>query len=80
MRRIDDGRIQRSTIAGFAVMQQQSADSADDEFRDLVHVRALILAEIDLYGLGIATAESGGFFETRLICEGILSQKSSMVA
>jgi hypothetical protein len=26
----------------------------------------------------IATAESSGFFETRMICEGILSHKSSM--
>jgi ferritin-like metal-binding protein YciE len=36
------------------------------------------IREIASYTSLVATAESGGFFETRLICDGILLRKSSM--
>jgi len=83
VRRIEDGsrQISHSTEADLAAMQPAPADeSADDVRHDLAHMRALILREIDLYSSGIAAAESSGFFETRLVCEAILSQKSSMAA
>jgi hypothetical protein len=46
----------------------------------MARVRALIRQEIDLYSSCIVTAESSGFFETRLACEAILLQKSAMTA
>lgn len=51
-----------------------------DLSRELAHVRKCLSQEIELYSKIIATAEAGGFFETRFICEGIQSEKSSMVA
>jgi ferritin-like metal-binding protein YciE len=82
LRRIEDGsHVAHLATADFTALQQAPADqSADDVAHDLARVRALILSEMDLYASGIATAESSGFFETRLVCEEILSQKSSMAA
>jgi ferritin-like metal-binding protein YciE len=51
-----------------------------DVLPEMARVRALIRQEIDLYSSCIVTAESSGFFETRLACEAILLQKSAMTA
>lgn len=51
-----------------------------DLFREFAHVRKCLSQEIELYSKIIATAEAGGFFETRFICESIHSEKSSMAA
>jgi len=81
LRRIGDGgQIARLANADFAVVLQPADQSADDALHDLAHLRALILQEIDLYSSVIAAAESSGFFETRLVCEEILVQKTSMAA
>ncbi|AJK49452.1 hypothetical protein [Burkholderia plantarii] len=45
----------------------------------LFHLREDMLREAELYARLIETAESAGFFETRFVCEGILSQKSATV-
>ncbi len=43
----------------------------------LPDLRDAMLRDIDFYATLIDTAESTGFFETKLICQGILAQKSS---
>lgn len=50
----------------------------DDVPRELAHLLACILQEIELYSSVIDTAEASGFFETRSVCEGVQSDKSSM--
>ncbi|WP_205710157.1 DUF892 family protein [Paraburkholderia silviterrae] len=54
--------------------------STGDVPRDLTHLRARMLQEITLYSSVIATAEASGLFETRFVCEGVQSDKSSMAA
>ena len=80
LQRIEDGEHTPRLLAnaGFAAIQQPGDQSEDDAPHQLAHVHALILEQIDLYHCGIATAESCGFFETRFVCEGILTQKSLM--
>ncbi len=80
LHRIEDGEHTPRLLAngGVTEIQRPSGQSEDDALRDLSHVRALVLAEIDLYHSGIATAEASGFFETRFVCEGILTQKALM--
>lgn len=59
----------------------QSADQERDGVGDeLDGVRALIRKEIDIYSRCIATSESSGFFETKLACEGVLSQKLALAS
>lgn len=78
VRRIDGaGQISHSTSVDADTFSQATAEQPA---HDLAHVRTLVLREIDLYASGIETAESSGFFETRLVCEAILLQKSSMAA
>ena len=67
-----------SAHEGIATVTIPAVQSQDDALHFLAHVRALILEEIDLYHSGIAIAECSGFFETRFVCEGILTQKSLM--
>jgi ferritin-like metal-binding protein YciE len=80
LQRIEDGEHTPRLLAngGLAANLRPAGQSGDDALRDLAHVRALILEEIDLYHSGILIAESSGFFETRFVCEGILTQKSLM--
>jgi ferritin-like metal-binding protein YciE len=47
---------------------------------EMARIRALIRQEIAVYSSCIVTAESSGFFETRLACEAILFQKSELAA
>jgi ferritin-like metal-binding protein YciE len=46
----------------------------------LFRLPSLTLEGIDTYTSCIATAESGGFFETKFTCEGILVQKFALSA
>ncbi|WP_133646423.1 DUF892 family protein [Paraburkholderia flava] len=85
LRRIDNGTpLPPSSQADSTAVRPLSADrsnqSTDDAVHELTRIHVLVLQEIDVYSSGIATAESGGFFETRLVCEGILLQKSTMAA
>ncbi|CAB3759689.1 DUF892 family protein [Paraburkholderia solisilvae] len=83
MHRIEgEGHISRLGNANLPADMQpaQSDRPGDDEPDELASVRALTLQEIDIYTSCIATAESSGFFETKLACEGILSQKFALVA
>jgi len=58
-----------------------STDQRDEVVGDeLAGVRALIRKEIDIYSSCIATSESSGFFETKLVCERILSQKFALAS
>ncbi|WP_246794477.1 hypothetical protein [Burkholderia perseverans] len=45
--------------------------------RALLQLREDMLREAELYARLIETAESTGFFETKFVCEGILSRKSA---
>lgn len=60
---------------------QASFEAADDERQSPVlrDLRDAILREVDLYAELIETAEATGFYETKWVCEGILSQKSSTI-
>jgi ferritin-like metal-binding protein YciE len=82
LRRIEgDGQVPRSNnVLPAAVQQSEEDQSTDDAHDDLSRVRALILQEMDVCSSCIAAAESSGFFETKLACERILSQKSAMAA
>jgi hypothetical protein len=80
LHRIDDFKQTPRSIEneGRVSIRQSAGQSEDDALQDLDHLHALILEGIDLYHSGIETAESSGFFETRFVCEGILTQKSLM--
>lgn len=83
MHRIEgEGHISRLGNGNLPVDIQPSppGQPSDDESDELAGVRTLTLQEIDIYTSCIATAESSGFFETRLACEGILSQKFALAA
>ncbi|MBJ9659354.1 MULTISPECIES: hypothetical protein [Burkholderia] len=45
----------------------------------LLDLRDDMLREVGLYAELIETAESTGFFETKFVCEGILSRKSATI-
>ena len=45
----------------------------------LLDLREDMLREVELYAELIETAESTGFFETKFVCEGILSRKSATI-
>lgn len=80
LHRIDDFKQTPRSFAkeGDVSSREPAGQSEDDALQDLDHLHALILEGIDLYHSGIETAESSGFFETRFVCEGILTQKSLM--
>jgi ferritin-like metal-binding protein YciE len=80
LKRIDDGEpTSKRSTAGSAAVARPAGQSENDLLHDLAEVRALTVQEIELYHSGIAAAESSGFFETRFVCEGILTQKSLMI-
>lgn len=60
--------------------QRPENPSAENLLPELSNLRAYILHEIDLYSSVIITAEASGFFETKFVCEGVMSDKSSMAA
>jgi hypothetical protein len=78
--RIGDGEVSSGSLKGsFTVMHHCASDQpVYDVLHDLALARTLTLEDIELYSSVIESAESGGFFETRHVCEGLLSQKSSM--
>ena len=78
--RIGDGEVSSGSLKeSFTVMHHCASDRpVYDVLHDVALARTLTLEDIDLYSSVIVTAESGGFFETRHVCEGILLEKSSM--
>lgn len=73
------------TPAGDAVPEAPATPAGpaagdDRQSPSLIELRDALLREVDFYADLIATAEITGFFETKWVCEGILSQKSSTVA
>ncbi|QBR04460.1 DUF892 family protein (plasmid) [Paraburkholderia pallida] len=70
--------IQQPQEGDFLTSQYPGDPSTEDAHRGLAHVRTCIRQEIELYPSVIASAETGGFFETRFVCEGIQAEKSSM--
>ncbi|TDG03700.1 hypothetical protein E1N52_33520 [Paraburkholderia guartelaensis] len=47
---------------------------------ELIHLRSSVLQQIELLSSVIDAAESTGFFETKLVCEGILTEKASLAS
>ncbi|MEP9327144.1 hypothetical protein PPMP20_29015 [Paraburkholderia phymatum] len=67
-----------SANGGIVAIPRSAIQSENNALHDLAHVRALILEEIDLHHSGIAIVKSSGLFETKFVCEVILTQKSLM--
>ncbi|WP_167760328.1 DUF892 family protein [Paraburkholderia pallida] len=79
--RIEDRtQIQQPQGADFWPSQYQADPSMEDAHRGLAHVHTCKIQEIELYPSMIVAAESGGFFETRFVCEGIQAENASMAA
>ncbi|MEX3630182.1 MAG: hypothetical protein VB138_12660 [Burkholderia sp.] len=79
MRIEDTGTPSRSDMPD-AAAGQASPEAADGPRSPaLLDLRDAILREVDLYSELIETAEATGFYETKCVCEGILSRKSSTV-
>ncbi|MEI7294435.1 hypothetical protein WCQ02_20025 [Paraburkholderia tropica] len=47
---------------------------------ELIQLRSSVLQQIELLCSVIDAAESTGFFETKLVCEGILTEKASLAS
>lgn len=58
----------------------EPAQTESNVDHDLACLRTAISRESDVYVSAIAAAESGGFFETRLVCEANLRQTYPMAA
>lgn len=81
LERIEENtEVQQPQRSDFSTAQRVEDSSEDDLFCELTHLRAGILQEIELYSSVIAKAEASGLFETRSVCEGLKSDKSSMAA
>lgn len=79
MRIEDTGTPNRSDMPDAAA--GQSGPKAPDGPRSpaLLDLRNAIRREVDLYSDLIEIAEATGFYETKWVCEGILSEKSSTI-
>ena len=76
----EQSEVQEPQRNDFSTIQCLEDAPEDDVLRELTHLLACILQEIELYSSVIATAEASGLFETRSVCEGVQSDKSSMAA
>ncbi|MGV2289685.1 DUF892 family protein [Trinickia sp. YCB016] len=76
----ENSEVQEPQRSDFSTSQRLEDPPEDDVLRELAHLLAFILQEIELYSSVIATAEASGLFETRSVCEGVQSDKSSMAA
>lgn len=78
----EQSEVQEPQRSDFSTMTIQRLEDPpeDDVLRELAHLLACILQEIELYSSVIAAAEASGLFETRSVCEGVQSDKSSMAA
>lgn len=71
---------QQPQTSDVSALQGSEEPSTGDVSRELTNLRARMLQEIALYSSVIARAEASGLFETRFVCEGVQSDKSSMAA
>ncbi|MDR5798020.1 DUF892 family protein [Caballeronia sp. LZ008] len=80
LRRIcDDAEASRTENSVLADMRYgREANPMQEVRRDLVDVGEFIHEGVDVYRAIAAASEASGFFETKLVCERILSQKGSM--
>ncbi len=80
MRIEDIGTPAGDAVSEIPAMPAGPAAGDDRQSPSLINLRDALLREVDFYADLIETAEATGFFETKWVCEGILSQKSSTIA